>query len=193
MVKETLGEDFEGVLVSDCLASYDPIDCQKQKCIAHHLRAIAEAQAQLAEGQVSSYLLAWKYLFKEVLALYRARSSLAVEAFAAERSRIAAAAERLLEEPVERPQEAAIRNRLAKQREHLLVCLEEPAAEPTNNRAERALRPAVIARKLSCGNKTRRGKHAWEILASLAQTCAQTGQDFVEYLAPKLTLVMQAR
>lgn len=193
VVKETLGEGFEGVLVSDCLASYDPLDCRKQKCIAHHLRAIAEAQAQLAEGQVSRYLLAWKYLFREVLALYRARSSIAVEVFAAERSRIVAAAERLLEEPVERPQEAAIRNRLAKQQDHLLVCLEEPAAEPTNNRAERALRPAVIARKLSCGNKTRRGKHAWEVLASLAQTCAQTGQDFTEYLAPKLTLATQAR
>lgn len=93
VVKETLGEGFEGVLVSDCLASYDPLDCRKQKCIAHHLRAIAEAQAQLAEGQVSRYLLAWKYLFREVLALYRARSSIAVEVFAAERSRIVAAAE----------------------------------------------------------------------------------------------------
>jgi hypothetical protein len=72
VVKETLGEDFEGVLVSDCLASDDPMDYQKQKCIAHQLRAIAEAKVQLAEGQVSSYLLAWKYLFKEMLALYRA-------------------------------------------------------------------------------------------------------------------------
>jgi hypothetical protein len=33
----------------------------------------------------------------------------------------------------------------------------EPAAEPTDNRAERDLRRAVIDRKLSCGNNTARG------------------------------------
>ncbi|HXD86743.1 MAG TPA: transposase [Urbifossiella sp.] len=47
-----------------------------------------------------------------------------------------------------------IRNRLEKRKPHLLTCLDRlEAAEPTNNRAERALRPAVIARKISCGNK----------------------------------------
>jgi hypothetical protein len=66
--------------------------------------------------------------------------------------------------------------------------LDDPSLEATNNRAERALRPAVIARKLSCGNKTQRGKRTLEILASLAATCHQRGQDFVETLRPHLTI-----
>ena len=49
-------------------------------------------------------------------------------------------------------------DRVAKQRSHLIGCLYDLAAEPTNNRAERSLRPAVIARKISCGNKTDRGR-----------------------------------
>ena len=38
------------------------------------------------------------------------------------------------------------------------------------------------------GNKTPGGKHTWEILTSLAATCHQRGQDFVNYLSPRLAL-----
>jgi hypothetical protein len=55
--------------------------------------------------------------------------------------------------------------------------------EATNNLAERQLRPAVIARKLSCGNKTSRGARTWEILASLAATCAQRGESFAKMVS----------
>jgi hypothetical protein len=64
----------------------------------------------------------------------------------------------------------------------------EPAAEPTNNRAERELRPAVIARKLSCGNKTPAGRTCCEVLASIARTCSQRAEDFVDFLAARLPL-----
>jgi hypothetical protein len=40
----------------------------------------------------------------------------------------------------------------------------------------------VIARKLSCGNKTARGKSTWETLASLAATARQEGRDFTAWL-----------
>jgi hypothetical protein len=46
----------------------------------------------------------------------------------------------------------------------------------------------VIARKLSCGNKTARRSRTWEILTSLAATCPQRGPDFVDYLRPQLLL-----
>lgn len=47
----------------------------------------------------------------------------------------------------------------------LLVRVFNAGIEATNNRAGRALRPAVIARKPSCDNKMQRGKHTWEIYA----------------------------
>lgn len=81
-----------------------------------------------------------------------------------------------------------VAQRLRKRRRWLFTFLDHPGVEATNNRAERSLRPAVIARKLSCGNKTERGKRTWEILASLAATCSQRQQDFVEYLSPWLGL-----
>ena len=96
--------------------------------------------------------------------------------------------DRLLHQTVTQPGDVAVQNRLLKQWPHLLGCLHERATEPTNNRAERSLRPAVIAGKLSCGNRTERGRRTWEILASLATTCQQKTDDFVDWLAPKLSL-----
>ena len=52
--------------------------------------------------------------------------------------------------------------------------------EPTNNLAERQLRPAVIARKLSGGNRTARGASTHAVLASLAATCRQRGERFTD-------------
>ena len=81
--------------------------------------------------------------------------------------------DRLLNEPVELGDEVRIRNRLRKQRSHWIGCLYELSAEPTNNRAERSLRPAVIARKISCGNKTNHDRRTWQVLASLVATCVR--------------------
>ena len=97
--------------------------------------------------------------------------------------------DRLLAEERTQPGDVAIQNRIGKRRGVVLGCLHDPAAEPTNNRAERSLRdPGVIARKVSCGNKTEAGKIAWERLTSLAMTCQQRRHDFVSWLAACLPL-----
>jgi transposase len=40
VVTDVLGDDFRGVLVSDCLAAYEKLSCVQQKCYAHHLREL---------------------------------------------------------------------------------------------------------------------------------------------------------
>ena len=77
---------------------------------------------------------------------------------------------------------------MRKWRDSLFGCLDEPAAEPTNNRAERSFRWAVMARKLSCGNKTESGAKCFEVLASLGRTCMERGRDFVSYLVGALPM-----
>lgn len=158
VVEETLGETFSGMLVSDCLSSYDPPPYRKHKCVAHHLRAIAKAEKMPGMKDLE-YLRQWKVFFRALRVLYDNRKELPAERFAAMREHLAWECDALLARPVGQSGDLAVRNRLVKQRPHLLGCLWEAAAEPTNNRAERALRPAVIARKISCGNKTDRGRH----------------------------------
>jgi transposase len=190
VVREVLGDDFQGMLVSDCLASYDPLMCRKHKCIAHHLRAIAKARER-PDTKDRSYLDHWRGLFKTVGYLYGLRGILTPEDFAAKRAHVEQTCRELLNQVVTQPGDVAVQKRLLKHWPHLLGCLYEPAAEPTNNRAERQLRPAVIARKLSCGNKTQRGKRTWQALASLAATCQQTARDFLDFLVARLPLAPQ--
>ncbi len=66
--------------------------------------------------------------------------------------------------------------------------LDDPRIEPTNNRAERALRPAVIARKVSHCSKNTNGANAFACLpcrhrqaafTSVVQTLAQRGEQSI--------------
>lgn len=187
VVEDILGSAFGGMLVSDCLSSYDPAPYAKHKCIAHHQRAIAEARASPGTPD-PRYLDDWHRFFLAVTALWKVREALPEADYATLRTRLEAWCDELLAQPCTQPGDVKIRKRLSRQREHLLGCLYEPAAEPTNNRAERALRPAVIARKVSCGNRTDRGRRTWEILASLGVTYAQRALDFVDLLASHIRL-----
>ncbi|KKL87504.1 hypothetical protein LCGC14_1934050 [marine sediment metagenome] len=194
VVEDVLGENFAGVLVSDCLSSYDPPTYRKHKCIAHHLRAI-KAAASLPGQDDPRYLRQWTLLLKSVIALHRLweQKVLSDEDIAAKRLAVEAWIDQLLAQAPTQGGDARIKNRLNKQRPHLLGCLKDVRVEPTNNRAERSLRPAVIARKLSCGNKTDRGRRSWEILASLGASFHQTDRDFVRFLADRAAIANNGR
>jgi len=62
-------------------------------------------------------------------------------------------------------------------RGNVLRFLVEPRIEPTNNRAERALRLVVIARKVSHCAKNGAGAHAFAALTSVVRTLAKHGVD----------------
>lgn len=190
VVLDTLTNDYQGMLVSDCLSSYDSIDCRKHKCIAHHLRVLAEHQETLNKrGIQSEYLLLWKLHLKDVIATWKNRDQMTADEYAGKVLQLQRGVNNLLERSPPEPEEVAFRNRLSKQRNHLLGCLAEPAAEPTNNRAERDLRPpSVIDRKLSCGNKTPAGKRSWEVLRSIVATVRNQGSNLLDDIAPHLTL-----
>jgi transposase len=61
------------------------------------------------------------------------------------------------------------------QRGDLLRFLVQPEVEPTNNRVERMLRPAVIARKVSQCSKTWSGADAFAAFTSVIQTLLKKG------------------
>jgi hypothetical protein len=66
---------------------------------------------------------------------------------------------------------------------HVLRFVTDPWVEPTNHRAERALRPAVIARQVSHGSQNDVGAHAFAALTSIERTLAKPGIDaLVEHL-----------
>lgn len=172
IVAAALGEQFAGVLVSDCLATYDDVNPRQQKCYSHHLKAIKLA----GEGNPSAWLDDVHGLLLRAMGLKR--QPLAAGQKAHDRLELMAQAKQLLASPRPTNLEEKVRRRLEKQQDHLFTFLEVEEVDATNNLAERQLRPAVIARKVSCGNKTSHGAHTWEILASLAATCVQRSESF---------------
>jgi transposase len=177
VIESVIGSAYEGVLVSDCLAVYDGVCSQQQKCLAHHLKAIRLA---LEQAPNSEYLLDWQRLLQAAIQLKKQQGCLPQPVYWDQVIALVLEATTLLNKPRAAPCEEKIWLRLAKQADHLFVFLRLEQVEATNNRAERSLRPAVIHRKVSCGNKTPKGANTWQILASLTTTARQNHIDFTQ-------------
>ena len=182
LLNDVLGTDFGGVLISDCLAIYDDVTELQQKCYAHHFKAIRKAK-DLHPQQGEGFLGQVEAMLHAAAALKQQKAELSPEIFPDLRLALERKAAQLLESPRSEPSEEAVRKRLNKQRDHLFTFLDHDGVDATNNLAERQLRPAVIARKISCGNKTQKGARTWQILTSLAATCAQRATSFIAELA----------
>ena len=59
---------------------------------------------------------------------------------------------------------------------------EVPGIDPTNNAAERAVRHAVIMRKVQLGTQTERGSRWVERICSVRETCRLQGRSALDYL-----------
>ncbi len=130
----------------------------------------------------TTYLDAWEKFWQEVIQLNKARDRLPAEAFAQQHAELESRSKALIDQEVRQTGDRKFQTRMRNAKDHLLGCLSHDV-EPTNNRAERAIRPAVIARKLSCGNRTPRGATTWEILASRCATLYQQGVDLLADLS----------
>lgn len=183
VVLDVLGERFSGTLISDCLASYERLPYRMQKCYAHHLKAIGEALKQFPDSLCLQELRA---ALKAAMILKSLKTLLPEEEWRWRRAHLEQSIDAMLRAPP--PEAVKVANRLLKRRQHLFTFLDHEEVDATNNRAERALRPAVIARKLSCGNRSRAGADAFEILASVAETARQRGQDVLTLFCDRIRL-----
>jgi hypothetical protein len=86
-------------------------------------------------------------------------------------------------QPAASPQ-AVLCQRVERYRADLFTFVADPRVPPTNNAAERALRPLVVARKVSGGTRSRQGSTTRMVLQSLVATWDLRGLDpLAEFLA----------
>ena len=191
VVVEVLGPEFSGVLVTDCFRAYDDrarADWSQQKCFAHLLRELGRLQREKKRGAVR-FPRELAGLLREALALREEKGRLEPAELEARLQELEAKLDARIAEKrrfTDRDNERWAR-RLRKQRRHLLRFLRVEGVEATNNRAERALRPAVLVRKTGGCNKTPRGARTHAVLASLLQTLRQQGRETLTYLISVLT------
>jgi transposase len=189
-VREVIGEDYRGVLVTDRGKSYDAKELEavkQQKCIPHALRSINEV-LETKQGRACHFGARLKKLLKEGLALWHEYHDHQGQLAGFER-RAQSLREAVTRHLRPRRLMDADNQRLLDQfgRHHakgnLLRFLEDPRIEPTNNTSERGFRFAVIQRKVSQCSKTSGGARAFEVFASVIKTAMRQGKDVVERLS----------
>lgn len=187
-VREVVPTDYRGVMVTDRGRSYDSqalVKVRQQKCLAHVLRSISDV-LETKHGGTRRFGNRLKRLLRESMELWRAYHQGEAADFDAKAERLRREVTyHLRDRPLTDPDNERLQNELGwhNDRGNLLRFLEEPSIEPTNNRAERALRPAVIARKVSHCSKNAHGADAFSAFASVLRTLGRNGdQSLVEGL-----------
>jgi transposase len=185
-----LGENFAGILIRDGWASYRSFKkARHQTCMAHLLRRCNQ-MLETAQGRGREVPLAVKAILIDAFKLRerRDKQQLTREEFEGELTRLEERMKAQLARPTNTkptPQGRLLRH-LQREFEALFTFLREPDVPATNWRAEQAIRPAVVNRKVWGGNRTWRGASSQERLMSIFQTAHQQGHDPIPILADLL-------
>ena len=181
VVSNILGEKYEGVLTTDFYSSYHKLKAQaKQRCLAHLLREIKEVEEKdklapdSTDGRFCEEL---KAVFKQTIDVWNEyRDGMkTLQDLVKEKGQAIARLVELLSLPIKHKDARRIRKRIIKFNQELFTFLDNPVIEPTNNRAERQLRPMVIMRKLTFGNRSALGALNQAVTMSVIQTGVLNG------------------
>jgi hypothetical protein len=189
-VAEVITAAFEGVLNTDRAPTYDAKIFEylaKQKCLSHVLENLSKLEKK-TKGRAKSFAKGLKELLRRMIALWNQHrdGKLGLEEYLVQGRKLNAELDRYLRvRMLEDPDNDSMLNELGWQNDqgNLTRFLEDPSIEPANNFAERLLRAAVIARKVSQCSKTEAGANAYANFKSFLTTCKLRGQCLVESLA----------
>ena len=174
-----IGIDYPGVLVRDGWQSYRQFHTAlHQTCLAHLLRT---CRRLLLDYPAHPFVTAAKAILQAALATrarYRA-GTVSAQGLAIARGHYLERLGRWLERPPSRHLPIArFQAHLIREYDAIFSFLFDPTLDATNWRAEQALRPAVVTRKMcGGGNRTARGAQTQQVLASVLRTAHQRGID----------------
>ena len=181
VVSNVLGERYEGILTTDFYSAYNKLQAQaKQRCLAHLLDEIdkVEEKDKLAPDSIDGrFCEEMKIVFKQTIDAWNEyRQGLkALQDLTNERMRAISSLVELLLLPIKHKDTRRLRRRIIKHNQELFTFLDNPAVDPTNNRAERQLRPMVIMRKVTFGNRSAAGALNQAVTMSVIQTGVLNG------------------
>jgi len=180
VIEGLLGRTFPGTLGCDFYSAYGRLDCPKQRCLAHLLRELKDTARDSPGFAATPFHRRLRRLLRDMLALKRKWDELGDASYTRRARRIEARLEQLAEAGYDEPDAARLAKRLLKHRAELTRFLWDEHLGGTNNAAERALRPAVVMRKVTGGSRSAEGARAWAKLASLMRTASQQGRNVLE-------------
>lgn len=175
---------FAGILVSDRWGAYNIFKGLRQLCWAHLLRDFtAFSEYSEKAGKLGAQLLVKVELMFRWW--HRVRDgTLKRETFQRKMEPLREEVEELLRGGTVCGHAKMQRSckRILKMSSSLWTFVDVEGVEPTNNAAERAVRPAVLWRKGSFGTQSTEGSRFVERIMTAAATCKQQGRNIVEYI-----------
>jgi transposase len=185
VARELLGEGFSGILVTDRYSAYNWYPVRwRQLCGSHLLRDFEAIRGRGgASEEIGDALLAqahqmftWWHRVRE--------GALARSTFRSYMTPLRREVERLLEAGSQcgvAKTEGMCRE-ILKRREALWTFVQVEGVEPTNNTAERSIRPGVQWRKGSFGTQSEAGSRYVERIMTVVATLKQQNRNVLDYL-----------
>lgn len=177
--RNILGDDFTGTLVTDCYSGYFAHGAgAKQKCLAHVARQAHDWQKLTEKGSPDfTFFEDIKQFVKRGCNFHRLRreGKLSGEEQVAEKAWLRAELSRLETCEVSHEKAYTLQARLLRHDGEWLVFLEDPRVPPTNNLAERALRPLVVMRKITFGHRSSAGAMRMAKIMTVGETARRHG------------------
>ena len=185
VARELLGERFSGILVTDRYRAYNWYPVRwRQLCWAHLLRDVeAMRDRGGCSAEMGDALLAQAH--QMFTWWHRVRDgTLARATFRSYMTPLRHEVERLLEAGSQCgvPATEGTCRDILKRREALWTFVQVTGVEPTNNTAERAIRPGVQWRKTSFGTQSKEGSRFVESMMTVVATLKQQPRNVLDYL-----------
>jgi hypothetical protein len=185
--QSVLGERFGGTIVADAYASYKGVHPKDwQSCLAHIKTKAKELEQELALLKGKAADLKARQFCKNIQGFVhdacQAHRQLCRGRWRAKAAKKKAGTLRrklrtLCRAPLRYPKAEAFRKRLlGPEQKHFFTCFRRPNVPPTNNQAERSLRPVVIQRKIIQGTRSEQGLENHSVLRSLFETARRQGK-----------------
>jgi transposase len=178
-----LGDDFAGVLVRDGWPPYRKFPhALHQTCLAHLLRRCRTLMRDQHDGTFATRVQSVLQRALRVRDRYLT-GTISPHGLAVARGHLQNQLNALIDYTGRRRVIQNFATHLAIEFPAVFTFLLEPdAIDATNWRAEHALRPAVVTRKVCGGNRSTRGAHTQEVLASVLRTIQQRDLNAAEIL-----------
>ncbi len=189
VVEGTLGKKYGGILVTDFFSAYFRIDCRgKQKCLVHLFRDIKKIE-ELGKmtDEEKDFCRSLKRIIRTAINIKKKNTDATVARW--KRELLIKRVEALALHNYESSDCRRLAERIFRFKDELFTFLTEENVDYHNNLAEQSIRPNVIIRKISGGNRSDNGKRNHEVIMSVIQTCQLRRQNFTEYLNTRLTSI----
>jgi len=175
--KEVLGtQALSGVLVVDRYNAYNQSPCPLQYCYAHLLRDVEDLAKEFpGQSEVTRFTSTLIPLLAE--AMHLGGRSLPEAEYYDQARQIQQQIVDLVEQPAQHLGVRQVQGIFRDHAHRLYHWVENRAVPADNNRAERELRPTVIARKVSFGSQSDAGAKTREVLMSVVHTLAKRVAD----------------